>query len=116
MTEHLSSISRNSQWGQTTGQDNETIAHLQRKLTQASQTLLEKHIVYKEAVATAEQLYHRCLQAESRIQKIMGLCLFSVLVNGVLISIILDLTYQAPDKSPTIFIPEHMMPNIHQIT
>ncbi|WP_299486521.1 hypothetical protein [Acaryochloris sp. IP29b_bin.137] len=56
MTEHLSSISRNSQWGQTTGQDNETIAHLQRKLTQASQTLLEKHIVYKEAVATAEQL------------------------------------------------------------
>lgn len=99
-----------------TGQDNETVAHLRRRLTQASQTLLEKHIVYTEAVRTAEQLYHRCLQAESKILKLMGLFLFSVLVNGVLVSIILDLTYQAPDKSPTIYIPEHMMPHIHEIT
>ncbi|UJB72297.1 hypothetical protein HRE53_27245 (plasmid) [Acaryochloris sp. 'Moss Beach'] len=64
MAEHLSSISRNSQWKQATDQDQATIAHLQQKLTQASRTLLEKHLLYREAVKTAEQLYHRCIQAE----------------------------------------------------
>lgn len=116
MAEHSSSFHRHNQWGQTTDQNQATITLLQRKLTQASHTLLEKHLLYKEAVVTAEQLYHRCIQAEHKAKMMMGLFLFSVLVNGVLISIILDLTGQAPNKPPRIYIPEHMMPNIHQIT
>ena len=116
MAEQLSSLHGNSQWGQATGQDQETIAHLQHKLTQASRTLLEKHILYKEAVKTAEQLYHRCIQTEHKFKIMMGLLLLSVLTNGVLMSIILDLSNQAPDKSPRIYIPEHMMPSIHQIS
>lgn len=116
MTEHLSSINRSSQWKQTTDQDQATIAHLQQKITQASRTLLEKHLLYRDAVETAEQLYRRCIQAEHKFKMTMGLLLFSTLVNGVLISIIFDLTWQAPSKQPRIYIPEHMMPSIHQIT
>lgn len=115
MAEQSSSIHPNSHWGQTTDQEKATIALLQRKLTQASRTLLEKHILYKEAVETAEQLYHRCIQAEHKFKMMMGLLLFSTLVNGVLISIIFDLTWQAPTKPPRIYIPEQMMPNIHEI-
>lgn len=116
MTEQLSRFHGDGRWGQMTDQDQATIAHLQQKITQASRTLLEKHLLYKEAVETAEYLYHRCIQAEHKFKVTMGLILLSVLINGVLMSIILDLNYQAPDKPPTIFIPEHMMPNIHEIT
>lgn len=117
MTEQLSSFHGDGQWGRMIDQDQATIAHLQHKLTQASRTLLDKHLLYKEAVETAEQLYHRCIQAEHKFKVTMGLLLLSVLINGVLMSIIFDLNYQeTPDKPPTIFIPERMMPNIHEIT
>ncbi len=116
MAEQSSSIHRHSHWGLTTDQNQATIAHLQRKLTQASRTLLEKHLLYKEAVDTAEQLYRRCIQAEHKFKMMMGLLLFSTLINGVLISIIFDLTWQAPTKPPRIYIPEHLMPHIHEIT
>lgn len=98
-----------------TDPDNASVTQLQHELIEAKRRYLTLYALCENSVATTEKLHHRCTQVEAKLKVMLGMFLFSVLINGILLGICLHITPKAPEQPPTFYVPEHMMPNIHQI-
>ncbi|NJM68054.1 MAG: hypothetical protein HC851_21495 [Acaryochloris sp. RU_4_1] len=99
----------------TTDQDKVTLAQLQNKLSESQRRCLTIYAVCEESVETSQKLHRRCIQAERKLKTMTSLFLFSVLINLVLMGFCLHFIQRSPTPSPSIYIPERMIPHIDQV-